>query len=436
MSSALYAGAARRDITPPIGTHLYGYHPGLVSTEIHDGLNITAIAFTDPATQNTALLLTATVCEIQTELDEELRGDAAKLCGIPAENILLSATHTHCGPNVAGTDGWGEIDRTYVESVFRPALLEAAKAAMDSRRPAVIGIGAGESKVGINRRQLLRDGSITFGQNPWGCYDPNMTILSIRDAETGVGILNMIHYGCHGTSAGTCSIISRDWSGIMCDRLEEETGTLSAFWDGAQGDVGPRLSNGGTVGDISLTEELGKQAAEDALRIYASIREYRFLPLTVRQDNIHLPYRPLPDRNKVKEILLSLPNPDELVNIDRLRAMYWHQTDELLARQDVIHPTLLTLPQTVVALDEIALIPFPYELFSSIVLRIREHSPFAHTLCLTNTNGYRYYFPSRDQMCLGGYEVECFLYGSPYTLTDDADQYLLEETLRNLEQFS
>jgi len=432
MNAILYAGAARRDITPPIGTHLYGYYPGLVSTEIHDPLNITAVAFSDSDGQ-TALLLTAAVCEIQTELDQELRQEIAGSCGIPAEHILLSATHTHCGPNMSGSEGWGEIDRPYVDRVFRPAMVKAAKAALDSRRPARIAIACGESRVGINRRQLLRDGSVILGQNPWGCYDPTMTILAIRDTETGEGILNLVHYGCHGTSAGACPIITRDWSGILCDRLEEESGILTAFWDGAQGDIGPRLSHGGTTGDISHTEALGKQAAEDALRIYSSIGEYRSLPLTIRAGEIALPYRPLPDCREVGAQLEAVSDPESLVNLQRLRYVHWRQLNELLADPEAIHPRQLTLPQTIVALGDIALVPFPYEMFSSITLRIREHSPFSHTLCLSNTNGYRQYFPSQDQMCLGGYEVECFLYGAPYALTDDADQHLLEETLRNLE---
>ena len=131
MTAPLLAGAARRDITPPVGTHLYGYYPGLVSTAVLDPLNITAAAFTDTASGQTALLLTATVCEIQTELDCALRSDLANICGIPAEHILLSATHTHCGPNMSGSEGWGEIDRPYVDEVFRPAMLEAAQNAMD-----------------------------------------------------------------------------------------------------------------------------------------------------------------------------------------------------------------------------------------------------------------------------------------------------------------
>lgn len=32
--------------------------------------------------------------------------------GIPSDNIM-SATHTHTGPNVSGTWGWGDVDKEY-----------------------------------------------------------------------------------------------------------------------------------------------------------------------------------------------------------------------------------------------------------------------------------------------------------------------------------
>ena len=43
--SVFLAGAAREDITPAVGTLLYGYTPDTVSTSVHDPLSVTAAAF-------------------------------------------------------------------------------------------------------------------------------------------------------------------------------------------------------------------------------------------------------------------------------------------------------------------------------------------------------------------------------------------------------
>ena len=71
MAKILRAGAARRDITPEVGTLLYGYNPHQVSTSVHDPLNVTAAAFSD--TKETVLLLTVTVGDFQTALSNEIR---------------------------------------------------------------------------------------------------------------------------------------------------------------------------------------------------------------------------------------------------------------------------------------------------------------------------------------------------------------------------
>ena len=95
-------GAAREKITPVIGAHLSGYNPDVVSTNVHDDLTATAVAFSDG--NETMLLISATVCDINTELATELRGKISEKCGVPSENIILAAIHTHSGPNVCGSE--------------------------------------------------------------------------------------------------------------------------------------------------------------------------------------------------------------------------------------------------------------------------------------------------------------------------------------------
>ena len=66
-------------------------------------------------------------------------------------------------------------------------------------------------------------------------------------------------------------MITREWSGVMTDAVEKDSGAITAFFNGPEGDVGPRLSNGRTVGDLSHVHELGKMAAKDALKLYSKL---------------------------------------------------------------------------------------------------------------------------------------------------------------------
>lgn len=425
------AGAAREDITPPVGTLLYGYTPDMVSTSVHDPLNVTAAAFRQG--EDAALLLSVTLGDFNTGLCDGIRRQIEERTGVPFGRILIAATHTHSGPNTSGIEGWGEIDYPYVENILRPAMLRASERAVAALAPAEISVGETESRVGINRRQQNRDGSISLGQNPWGAFDPTMTCVSLRRADTGAGILNMIHYGCHGTAAGLNHEISRDWSGVMTDRLEKETGILTAYWNGAQGDVGPRLTNGGTTGDIRYAEELGGIAALDAMKAYKARGVWKRGELRILEGELTVPYKPLPPRDEVEKRLASYEDQESLFNVEKLEYAHWRDVAEEYRKGLPAHDTRFRMQETILSLGDVAFVPFPFEIFSGIALRLRAYSPVRYTLSLSNTNGYQAYLPTRDQIALGGYEVACFLYDGAYTLSDDADQYLVEGSLRIME---
>ncbi|MBO4297697.1 MAG: hypothetical protein J5998_02770 [Clostridia bacterium] len=422
------AGAAREDITPAVGTLLYGYNPHTVSTSVHDPLQVTAVAFRQK--ENRALLLSVTVGDFGTALADEIRGVIGKELGLPAGRIIVAATHTHSAPNVSGMEGWGDIDRAYVDGVLFPAMRKACRTALERLRPAELAVGVVSSGVGVNRREQHRDGSIGLGQNPWGCYDPYMTCVAIRNADTREGIVNLIHYGCHGTAAGNNHEISRDWSGVMTDRLEAETGVLTAYWNGAQGDVGPRLTNGRTTGNIRHVEELGGVAAADAMRAYRAIGVYKPGSLALYEGEIHVPRKPLPPREEVLEKLDACEHPERLINLERLRYAHYRAVMDEYEAGCPPYERFFVIPQTILSLGDIAFVPFPFEIFSEISLRMRAYAPFRYTLCLSNANGYSAYLPTEDQIVRGGYEIGCFLYNGAHPLVNNADQALIDENLR------
>ena len=425
-------GAARRDITPPIGTALFGYRPNVFSESVHDPLDVTAIAFSDGNTVN--ILISATVCEIRNDIADQLRDKAAEAAGLKRSDIILAATHTHCAPNVAGMDGWGDVDFKYLNEILSPMTAEAAAEAVKNMTEAEIGVEEGESKVGINRRQLNRDGSIGLGQNPWGTYDPIMTVIAIRRADDKKGIVNIVHYGCHGTACGCALEITRDWSGMMLDRMEDQTGVMSVFINGAEGDVGPRLSNGCTTGNIKYVEELGSAAAMDAMTIRKKIKTYYSAETGAYHGTVRLPYKQTPDLDAVKKELSGYKEPEKLINVQRLWYGHLKKVEEYLESDHGEMPEAFCFEQNIIRVGDILFVPFPYEIFSEISIRLRAYSSFRHVLCLACANGSNAYLPSQDQICRGGYEVDVFKCADLFNLTDNADEHIINENLRIIEE--
>ena len=427
----LLAGAAKEDITPAVGTLLYGYVPDSVSTSVHDGLELTAVALGNG--KDSALLISATLGDLNTGLSDDMRKIAGEEAGIDPLNVIIASTHTHSAPNVSGMEGWGDIDRSYVDGVLLPALRKASRRAAETMVSAEIACGVTRSEVGINRRQQLRDGNVVLGQNPWGCFDPTMTVIAVRDRDTKKSIVNIIHYGCHGTAAGNNREISRDWSGVMTDRVQRETGTLTTFFNGAVGDVGPRLTNGHTTGDITYAEELGGQAAFDAIRALRALGGYASGGFSIARGTMKIPRKPLLPESRARERLATYEEPEKLINISRLEYAYYRAVADAYDKGEPSAAPDFEYPQAVVTLGDAAFVPFPFEIFSEISMRLRAYSPFVYTLSLSNANGYEAYLPVESELVRGGYEVGCFRFSGPHPLVDNADQILIDRNLELLE---
>ncbi len=425
---SLKLGVAREIITPEIGGRLGGYGPNNYSKSVADDLTATAFYFQQG--ENRALMLNLTVIGVKTELAQSIRSEIEEKLHIPKENCMLCATHTHSGPDILGTVGWGDVDRKYCDEIFVPAILSVAEKAMHNVKPVKMGVATGTSLVGINRRELTEDNRVILGQNPWGSFNPDMTVISFVDLN-GNTVANMIHYSAHGTAAGVSTEISRDWSGGMVDALEEKSGALTAFFNGPAGDAGPRLSNKQTTGDMSYVRELAQVAAKDAIRIFNEISEHRDADLAVSNKNLRLPLKKRMSIEEAQKMSETYGN----------SSINWHvmlknHADSVINsyRDGYVDKDASEVEQTVIAVGDVVFAGFSYELFSEIGMRINKAVKTKTVLSLSYTNGEKGYFATRDAVCRGGYEVNMFRYRNVQPYHDDVDFYLMKETVNHIRE--
>ena len=424
----LKLGVAREVITPEIGGRLAGYGPNNYSQSVADDLTATAFYFQQGETG--ALMISLTVCVINTELAQSILAAIEEKFHIPKENCMLCATHTHTGPDTNGQVGWGGCDREYCEEIFVPSILSVTEKAMNSVQPVKMGIATGTSWVGINRRELTDDNRVILGENPWGSFDPDMTVLSFADLK-GKTVANMIHYGAHGTAAGPSKGISRDWPGVMIDALEEESGAVTAFFNGAEGDVAPRFLNKQTPLGMSNVREIGEAAAKDAIRIFREISDYKDVELLTSNTNLVLPLK--------KRV--SIEDAQKLYDTYKNSSINWHvlltdHADKVINsyRDGYVDKETSEVEQTIIAVGDVVFAAFPYEPFSEIGMRINKAVKTRKVLSLSNTNGSEGYFITRDAVCRGGYEVNMFLHKHLQPYHDDVDFYLMKETAKHVKQ--
>lgn len=437
----LRLGVARRCITPPLGTVLYGYPLARKAEAVGDDLHVIAAALSWGETKT--LLLSADICSCSADFIAVIRNAITEKTGIPGKAIIFCATHTHSGPNTSlRTTGWGKPNWEFLNGILLPQSVAAATEAVNSLRPAVFGVGVANSSAGCNRRVIGPNGTVGLGQNPWGVFDPAMTVLSFRDAQTGDCILNIIHYGAHGTASAENVEITRDWPGMMKDVLERESGGISMFLAGAIGECGPRCPNGRTTQSYEAAKVVGYRAGLDAVTAWRSIKDWRNSPVTLVNGEVKIPFDPLPTRETAMNAISWLESEENLLqqeldeDVPRRKAS---DLSELLRWKNIMAEydsgkleTEFVYQQSILIIGDTAIVPMPFELFLYPTLQLRLYSRFTHTLSVSNANGARTYLPSQDQICRGGYEVWQFRYANTYKLVDNADDYVVTENLKIL----
>ncbi len=432
--SALKCGFGREDITPSLGVRLGGYGvKERPAEEILDRLHSTAMVMEQDGLL-AAVINLDWIC-IEEDIVDRIRGMVNHKTGIPGPNVTVCATHSHSVPNTLNFWGWGDRENAYVDSVM-PEIVRSVELAMADLSEVEVGFAATESLVGVNRRGIAENGAVNFIAAPDGQFDPTMTVAHFKK-KSGEASGIIVHYGAHGTAMGCNRIVSRDWCGVMKDRIEPQFGAPVLFLNGSIGDVGPRTNyrqQGGLsagVGDgVHAVREVGYRAATDAIRALLSIREWRKeLELGVLVEDIFIPYAPLTDLAIAEgEKSRWEPRKDEW---GTPMCEYMHNCAVIEAHR---HPLLKgrSFKQVITRIGPLAIVPMPGEMFSGISLRIRKDSPFQFTLCCSVSNGSLSYLPTREARHRGGYETWVGRAADAYLLADNVDDALVSENLKLL----
>ncbi len=229
------AGVAKVDITPPLGTRMWGYFDRLAGAE----------GILDPLYARVLVLETGDKRLAYVDLDlgrtfgpaslDRLRTAAKQTAAI--DDLIVQATHTHAGPVILdeypnGTPTWETDD---LDRIAR-AIANAAEHAV----PVRIGVGYGAAYIGYNRREVASDGAISMlwsnsTKAPTWPVDPLVAVLRV-DQLDGQPLAILVNYATHPVTFGSDDLrYSADFPGIMCQVVERAFGDkpLAFFVQGA-----------------------------------------------------------------------------------------------------------------------------------------------------------------------------------------------------------
>jgi neutral ceramidase len=408
------AGIATTDITPPVGTPLGGYADRYVhtSTGVYHPLRAVAVAIED---DDCALVLVSAEWLGFYEQADRVRAMVSGSTGLPVSNIVLSATHTHCGPALGSRErayhGW--IDENYLQ-VAMEKIAEAAGQAWRHRYPATLRYGTAQCDVAMNRRfpQPTPAGStaVTMAPNPVGPVDHDVGVLVVESAADGAPRGVVFSYSCHPTSRDGLQI-GGDYVGFAYEYLDQRLPTAQpCFLQGCAGDQKPKPLAGDTqftrrtVDEVrEIGYELGR--AVDQL-LHEDCLDWVHGPLAIRQTVVELQTEELDD----SALRAELTNP-ELAYRRRWAEHHLRRLEEGLRTEREVPFEI----QTMSFGRSLAVVAMAGEMTVEHGTRLKRElgERFAHVLPLGYANGMVGYVPVERQFKELGYEVL------------DANQYFL-----------
>ena len=415
------AGAYAQDITPikfPISVN--GSMTDRFATKVHDRLHARCLVLDDGATKIAFVVCDS--CMIPREVTDPAKRMAAKATGIPPERILISATHTHTAPTVAGVFQ-SEPDVAY--QIFLAEKIAAGIAKAHSNLAAAkIGWGVGKDDTQVfNRRWKIKPGSLLsqdpFGNTtdrvkmnpgflhpdliePAGPIDPEVSFLSVVSTK-GQPIALLANYSLH--YVGGVPELSADYFALFAERmaklLEADQNFVGILSNGTSGNINNVNFGKAGPGKKQPAEQarlVAESVAQATLHAYQKIKHHDWLPLKMAQTEIELGVR-----RPTVEVVRQAQD-----RLDQMKGKPLTRLPEIYARETLImakYPAKVKVILQAIRVGELGIVANPCETFVEIGLDIKKKSPLKHTFTIELANGYNGYLPTPEHHALGGYET-------------------------------
>ncbi len=256
-TAELRAGVAVIDITPPIGYRMSGYFYERLSTGIKNPLHAKAIVLRQQS--QSAALVFCDLIGLSRDVSSRARKQASEKTGIPPENILIAATHSHTGPLYFGalrkhfhdvtvaTYGSDPCEKVDYANVLSEKIAQAIAQADAGTKPVRLQAGVAQQQgLSFNRHFHMKDGTVRFNPgvlNPdivraAGPIDPEVPFVFFRGIDGDNIIAAMVNFALHlDTTGGT--EYAADYPYYLEQSLRETFGEdfVLLFGTGTCGDI-------------------------------------------------------------------------------------------------------------------------------------------------------------------------------------------------------
>lgn len=397
-------GIRRAEITPPVGIPLVGFAGRDPSVGIHDSLYTTALVASDA--QQTIAVVACDLLGIHDALTQEIREEVHQRTSIPPQHVMLACTHTHYGPSVRDDERQDVI--TY-QSQLKFQIAGAVQEALEAQQDAQLGVGWGQSFIGVNRRELRPEGNIVLGRNLDGPIDRSVGVCRISTSD-GAPLGTLVNFATHPVSqTGQMRFISADFPGQTRQIVEQLTGAPCLFLQGACGNINSdRMEN-----NHEAPRSLGTRLGCEVVRVWETVEPSEVSRIAVATQAQDLPRYRYGSLDAAQQLAKELES-----QLDKLKAqsgssgsVHWAELRLRRAKQAIEDWQGNTRMEPVPAefqayrLGNLAWATAPGEIFNELGQQVKAESPFEDTFFVGYANGSIGYVPVPEAYPEGGYEV-------------------------------
>lgn len=419
------AGTSKVAITPRESMWMSGYAARTKPSEgaVHD-LWAKALAIRAPDGRK-ALLITLDVVGIDRDLSNRIRDALKQRHGLDRDRIVLSCSHTHCGPvirtNLLTMYRLDDAQRRKIAEYAKrleQAVVDVAGEAIGHLADARLAWSVGRSDFAVNRRAnrerdvpALRDRLALKGP-----VDHDVPVLRVARPD-GSLISVVFGYACH------CTVLSfykfcGDYAGFAQYDIEaRHPGATAMFVAGCGADQNPIPR-----GALSLAERYGKQLAGDVEGVLSGPMRPIERGLSTSYEEIPLAFSHIPTREELEKDTRAANYPVA----GRARYLL-----EVLDARGRIEPTH-SYPIEVWKLDDLTWIFLGGEVVVDYSLRLKRNLGSSHTWVSSYCNDVMAYIPSLRVLKEGGYEGATSMapYGQPSPWAESVEEAIIEAIAR------
>jgi len=439
MAHKLRAGTAVVDISPGPGVEMIGYpHHPRPNKGVHDPLYAACLTLDDGDTKLAIVSMDLAVYP-KPEV-RNVRHETSRTTSIPAENIMITCSHTHSGPNTRRKDfheimgkGW-KVDEGYMEELHNK-LVKLVSDAWNNSFDASIGIDKGycgrEQGVGGNRR------------NPNEIADPEVWTIGVKDSSGALRAC-FVKYALHPTFLHSDNFyVSADYPGALRAYLNEKhPKTVVLFAQGTSGNQSSRYFRRGKTRDEAV--RVGRAIAAEADRVLGTLQYSSDVKLLCTSTEVNIDLRELPPVDVAQAAVDKAANHwEELKATSKVERDIWNaellklgaentlafaKTKELYGKEALGFGDLPVEVQ-VIGMGDTRIVGLPGEMFVEYSLTIQYRAPFDKCFVLELTNGtLPGYAATTRAYSQGGYETGSSL------MTGRSGEQLVEAAVDILKQ--